>query len=224
MSQTTKEKKAKKKGRMDAATWIIIIGLLIIAIPCAAFAYILLSAQAATGTAISGDRFTGDLDPAITETQMTDVATAVQTIEGVESSEVILKGATLRVYVDTLDEMTPEVAEQIAYQAYDKLVEVCDPSVYFTQTASKKMYDVEVHAYNLEENRDSEEFVYVIVNKSSSMEAPIARLVSEPLDPELAAQLLEKLDRKLNPEKYETSGDITVGESEVEEGQTEGEE
>ena len=224
MSQTTKEKKAKKKGRMDAATWIIIIGLLIIAIPCAAFAYILLSAQAATGTAISGDRFTGDLDPAITETQMTDVATAVQTIEGVESSEVILKSATLRVYVDTLDEMTPEVAEQIAYQAYDKLVEVCDPSVYFTQTASKKMYDVEVHAYNLEENRDSEEFVYVIVNKSSSMEAPIARLVSEPLDPELAAQLLEKLDRKLNPEKYETSGDITVGESEVEEGQTEGEE
>lgn len=224
MPQTTKEKKAKKKGRMDAATWIIIIGLLIIAIPCAAFAYILLSAQAATGTAISGDRFTGDLDPAITETQMTDVATAVQTIEGVESSEVILKSATLRVYVDTLDEMTPEVAEQIAYQAYDKLVEVCDPSVYFTQTASKKMYDVEVHAYNLEENRDSEEFVYVIVNKSSSMEAPIARLVSEPLDPELAAQLLEKLDRKLNPEKYETSGDITVGESEVEEGQTEGEE
>ena len=195
MSQTTKEKKVKKKGRMDAASWIIIIGLLIIAIPCAAFAYILLSAQAATGTAISGDRFTGDLDPAITETQMSDVATSVLTIEGVESSEVILKSGTLRVYVDTLDEMTPEVAEEIAYQAYDKLVEVCDPSVYFTQTASKKMYDVEVHAYNLEENRDSDEFVYVIVNKSSSMEEPIARLVSEPLDPELAAQLLEKLDR-----------------------------
>jgi hypothetical protein len=89
---------------------------------------------------------------------------------------------------------------------------------------TKKMYDVEVHAYNLEENRDSEEFVYVIVNKSSSMEAPIARLVSEPLDPELAAQLLEKLDRKLHPEKYETSDEITVGESDIEEGQTEGEE
>ena len=121
-------------------------------------------------------------------------------------------------------EFTPEVAEQIAYQAYDKLIEVCDASVYFTQTASKKMYDVEVHAYNLEENRDSDEFVYVIVNKSSSMEAPIARLVSEPLDPELAAQLLEKLDRKLHPEKYETSDEITVGESDIEEGQTEGEE
>jgi hypothetical protein len=106
----------------------------------------------------------------------------------------------------------------------NKLIEVCDASVYFTQTASKKMYDVEVHAYNLEENRDSDEFVYVIVNKSSSMEAPIARLVSEPLDPELAAQLLEKLDRKLHPEKYETSDEITVGESDIEEGQTEGEE
>ena len=220
MSQTKKEKKAKKKGRLDAASWIIIIGLLIIAVPCAAFLYILLSAQAATGTAISGDRFTGDLDPAITETQMANVVTSVETIEGVESAEVILKSATLRLYVDTLDEMTPEVAEGIANQAYEKLTEVCDPSVYFTQTASKKMYDIEVHAYNLTENRDSEEFVYVIVNKSSSMEAPIARLVSEPLDPELAAQLLEKLDRKLNPEKYETNSDeVTVGEGEVVEGQ-----
>lgn len=220
MSQTKKEKKAKKKGRMDAASWIIIIGLLIIAVPCAAFLYILLSAQAATGTAISGDRFTGDLDPAITETQMANVVTSVETIEGVESAEVILKSATIRVYVDTLDEMTPEVAEGIANQAYEKLTAECDPSVYFTQTASKKMYDIEVHAYNLTENRDSEEFVYVILSKSSSMEAPIARLVSEPLDPELAAQLLEKLDRKLNPEKYETNSDeITVGEGEIVEGE-----
>ena len=220
MSQTKKEKKAKKKGRLDAASWIIIIGLLIIAVPCAAFLYILLSAQAATGTAISGDRFTGDLDPAITETQMANVVTSVETIEGVESAEVILKSATVRVYVDTLDEMTPEVAEGIANQAYEKLTAECDPSVYFTQTASKKMYDIEVHAYNLTENRDSEEFVYVIVSKSSSMEAPIARLVSEPLDPELAAQLLEKLDRKLNPEKYETNSDeITVGEGEIVEGE-----
>ena len=220
MSQTKKEKKAKKKGRMDAASWIIIIGLLIIAVPCAAFLYILLSAQAATGTAISGDRFTGDLDPAITETQMANVVTSVETIEGVESAEVILKSATVRVYVDTLDEMTPEVAEGIANQAYEKLTAECDPSVYFTQTASKKMYDIEVHAYNLTENRDSEEFVYVILSKSSSMEAPIARLVSEPLDSELATQLLEKLDRKLNPEKYETNSDeITVGEGEIVEGE-----
>ena len=220
MSQTKKEKKAKKKGRLDAASWIIIIGLLIIAVPCAAFLYILLSAQAATGTAISGDRFTGDLDPAITEIQMANVVTSVETIEGVESAEVILKSATVRVYVDTLDEMTPEVAEGIANQAYEKLTAECDPSVYFTQTASKKMYDIEVHAYNLTENRDSEEFVYVILSKSSSMEAPIARLVSEPLDPELAAQLLEKLDRKLNPEKYETNSDeITVGEGEIVEGE-----
>ena len=220
MSQTNQEIKEKKKGRLDAASWIIIIGLLIIAVPCAAFLYILLSAQAATGTAISGDRFTGDLDPAITETQMANVVTSVETIEGVESAEVILKSATVRVYVDTLDEMTPEVAEGIANQAYEKLTAECDPSVYFTQTASKKMYDIEVHAYNLTENRDSEEFVYVILSKSSSMEAPIARLVSEPLDPELAAQLLEKLDRKLNPEKYETNSDeITVGEGEVVEGQ-----
>ncbi|MBE6107113.1 MAG: hypothetical protein E7192_00545 [Erysipelotrichaceae bacterium] len=222
MSQNTKEnkkvKKSGKKGKLDLASWIIIAGLIIIAIPCIAFAYILLSAQSATGSVITGDRFTGDLDPAITEEQKTSIASAVQGIEGVESSEVVLKSATLRIYLDTLDEMTPEVAEEIANEAYTKLTGVCDEGTYFTQTASKKMYDVEIHAYNLEENRDSDEFVYVIVNKSSSMEAPIARLVSEPLDPELAAQLLDKLDRKLHPEKYETEGDeITVGESDIEE-------
>ena len=223
MSQNTKkEKKPKQKKKMDAASWIIVIGLILIAIPCVAFAYILLSASAATGTVISGDRFTNDLDPAITEEQLVAVDTAVESIEGVESADVYLKSGTVRVYLNTIDEMTPEVAEDLANQAYDKLIQECDPSVYFTQSSSKKMYDIEVHAYNLEENRESDSFVYVIVNKSSSMEAPIARLVSEPLDPELAAQLLEKLDRKLNPEKYETESDITVGgEGDIEESSTE---
>lgn len=215
-----KEKKAKKKGKLDAASWIIIIGVILIAIPCAAFAYILMSAQAATGTVISGDRFTGDLDPAITEEQMSAVDSAVETIEGVESAEVILKSATLRIYVNTMDEMTAETAESIAVSTYEKLTAECSESTYFTKTETKKMYDLEIHVYNLEENRDSEEFVYVIYSKSSSMEEPISRLVSEPMDPELAAQLQEKLDRKLNPEKYETSDeDITVGgEGDIEEG------
>lgn len=217
-----KEKKPKKQRKMDASAWIIIIGLILIAIPCIAFAYTLLSASAATGTVISGDRFTNDLDPAITEEQMTAVDSAVESIEGVESAEVILKSGTVRVYLNTIDEMTPEVAEDLANQAYEKLTQECDPAIYFTKSASKKMYDIEVHAYNLDENRDSDTFVYVIVSKSSSMEAPIARLVSEPLDPELAAQLLEKLDRKLNPEKYETDGDITVGgEGDIEDGAAE---
>ena len=220
MSQNTKEnkkeKKVRKKGKMDAASWIIVIGLIIIAIPCAAFAYILLSAQSATGSVITGDRFTGDLDPAITSEQITSITSSVEQIETVETAEVILKSGTLRIYLDTLDEMTPEAAEETAKEAYAKLIEICDEGIYFTQTASKKMYDVEIHAYNLEENRDSDEFVYVIVNKSSSMEAPIARLVSEPLDPELAAQLLDKLDRKLNPEKYESQdSDIAVGEGDI---------
>lgn len=225
MAQNTKEnkkvKKERKKGKLDAASWIIIIGLIIIAIPCIAFVYILLSASSATGSVITGDRYTGDLDPAITSEQMTSIETSIGQIEAVEEAEVLLKSGTLRIYLDTMDEMTPEVAEEIAREAYTKLIEVCDEGVYFTQTASKKMYDVEIHAYNLEENRDSEEFVYVIVNKSSSMEAPIARLVSEPLDPELAANLLDKLDRKLHPEKYENQdADITVGEEEISEDET----
>ncbi len=215
--ENQKEKKSGKKGKLDLSSWIIIVGLIIIAIPCIAFAYILLSAQSATGSVITGDRFTGDLDPAITEEQKTSIVSEAEKIEGVESAEVVLKSATLRIYLDTMDEMTPEAAEGIANEAYAKLTEICDESTYFTQTASKKMYDVEIHAYNLEENRDSDEFVYVIVNKSSSMEAPIARLVSEPLDPELAAQLLDKLDRKLHPEKYETNDEITVGEGDIEE-------
>ena len=180
----TKVNKSKKK--VDTSIVIIIIGLIIIAIPFLVLGFFLISDSMKTGTPITGDRFTNDLNPAITESDISSVNSAVSAISGVESVETVLKTATLRVYVDTEDNKTIEEIEKIAEDTYTEVTDVLDESVYFTRTETKKMYDIEVHVFNLSDNRESEEFIYFIASKTSSMEEHMIQLVSEPKDPELA--------------------------------------
>lgn len=215
---TTKTVKLDKNGKpikkkpMDTSTLIIIVGCAVIAIPILLFGGILISASLNTGTPITGDRLKGDLDPAITKSDITSIETSMKSINGVDDVKIELKVATLRIYLDTTDVMTPEVAEEIGNEAYDKLLTLLGKSTYFTSTGSKKMYDIEIHVYNDSVNTESDNFVYVIVSKNSTMNDPIARLVSEPLDAELAAQILDELDRKRHPEKYENEDeDLEVG-------------
>ena len=70
---------------------------------------------------------------------MTAVDSAVESIEGVESAEVILKSGTVRVYLNTIDEMTPEIAEDLANQAYEKL----------TQEFSRRLFEEGVYAKSI---------------------------------------------------------------------------
>ena len=78
------------------------------------------------------------------------------------------------------------------------------------------MYDLEVHVFN--QNKDTENnFVYVIETKTSSMEAPIVQLVSEPIDAELAESLRQDVENRNNPTPTPAETDeMTVGEGEVE--------
>jgi len=210
MSQQKKASKTKVKRKLDTSMIIIVVGLVIIAIPFLVLGGILLSDSLKTGTPISGDRFNADLDPAITEKDLDEVQKAVFGLDEVESAEVILKTATLRVYLDTTDALTKEQAQALAEEAYTEVTDILSVSTYFSQQGTKKMYDLEIHVYNLSENRESDEFVYVIANKSSSMEEKIVQIVSEPKDPELAQQLNEKEEAKNNPTPTPET-EITVG-------------
>ena len=80
----------------------------------------------------------------------------------------------------------------------------------------KKMYDLEVHVFN--QNKDTENnFVYVIETKTSSMEAPVIQLVSEPIDAELAESLRQAVENRNNPTPTPAENDeMTVGEGDVE--------
>ena len=215
-----KNKAVKHKNRkMDRSTLVLIIGLVIIAIPCLILGWILISASLETGTPINGNRFKGDLDPAITKDQLKQIEETVKTEDKTEEVTVELATATLRVYVDAADSITEEEAKTLAQTVYSDVTSICDEAVYFTAAAPKKMYDLEIHVYNSLDAAGTPEYVYVIQSKNSGMAEAHQQVVSKPLDPELAQQLRDELEEKRNP-KPEEEAEEEVS-SEDNEGETE---
>lgn len=216
MSRNKKVNRPKRKT--NKGNIILVVGLIIIAIPFLVVGWIIVSATLDTGTPILGDRYENDLDPAITKSDITNIEKSVKNISGVQSCHVELATATLRVYADVDDNFTADMATSKADEVYNAVLGVLDLSVYFSQTETKKMYDLEIHVYNLDENRDSDEFVYVIKTKTSGMEVASTQLVSEPLDAELAQQLRDDVENRKNPTPTpDTEEDMTVGVDETEE-------
>lgn len=211
MSQNRKKVKKTGKRKLDRTSKIILIGGAIIVIPFIIFGFILLSASFNTGKPIFGDRFKGDLDPAITSANKSDIINKIKSESGVEKVEVELSSATLRVYVDITDSASAQDAQAMADKAYDDVMSILPASTYFTLQDGKKMYDVEIHVYNLAKDRDSDSFAYVIKNKSSNMETARSQIVSEPLDAELAQQLRDDVENRKNPTPTPSDGDMTVG-------------
>ena len=92
-----------------------------------------------------------------------------------------------------------------------------DPSVYFSQHDDMKMYDLEIHVYTQDSDADADNFVYVIETKTSSMDAPVTQLVSEPIDAALAEELRQKVEERNNPAPSASSaGDMNVSAGETE--------
>ncbi len=205
-----KTKKSRKKNRRTAI--IFWTCLVLILTPFLVLGWILLSAWLDTGSPILGERYDGDLNPAITRSDLDSIASSVRSMPEVESVDVELATATLRVYADVDDNMTAEAERVTADAIYQAVASVLDPSVYFTQTESKKMYDLEIHVYNLSKNRDSEEFAYVIETRTSSMTEPVVNIVSEPIDAALAQQLRDNVENRGKPTPTpDETGEITVG-------------
>lgn len=205
-----KRKTAKKKNsKIKVVFWVL---LAIIVIPIAIFGWILLSASFESGSPVIGNRYDGDLDPAITNSDISDIESAVKNLSGVEDVNVELTTATLRVYADISDSATSETAESMASQVYTTVTSILSPSTYFSQHDDTKMYDLEIHVYNRKSTgSDDDGFVYVIETKTSSMEEPITQLVSEPIDADLAQQLRDAVEARNNPTPTPSeSGEITL--------------
>lgn len=218
MSQNKKVKKTSKKSKrkLDRTSKIILIGGSVILIPFIIFGLILLSATFNTGKPIFGDRFKGDLDPAITKANISDLESKVKSESGVDKVDIELSSATLRVYVDVTDSTSEEEAQRIADATYEKVISVLPAGSYFTSNSGKKMYDLEIHVYNLDKDRESDSYVYVIKTKNSTMESPINQVVSKPIDAELAQELRDDVENRKNPTPTPNEDEMTVGGSEDE--------
>lgn len=206
----TVKKKHKKSNRTRTIFWVCLVLLLT---PCVILAWILISSALDSGSPVLGHRYDNDLNPAITKTEMKSVKEAVSSISGVESVDVEMATATLRIYADITDSATSETAFSTADSIYTAVTQILDPSVYFTQHDDMKMYDLDIHVYNLSDDRDSDAFVYVEKIKNSGMEEPTQQLVSTAIDEELAQSLRDEVEARKNPTPTpESSSDsITVG-------------
>lgn len=214
----TSKKVSKKRSnvRMSKANKSILIGLLIVSLPFIILVVILLSAASNTGKPLLGQRFLNDLDPAITKSNISDVEKVIKAEKDVDKVTIELVTATMRVYVNIKDTATEEEAKAMASTVYKNLDSILSIDKYFTSQDGKKMYDLEIHVFNLSKKMDGDNFVYVIQNKNAMMKEPHLQLVSKPLNEELAQQLRDDVEARKNPTPKPESSEEVVGTDEEE--------
>lgn len=204
-----KKKKAKKQSEKLGFNWVLFVCLIIIAIPCGVFLWIILSALEDTGTPILGNRFLNDLNPAIQTAQVEQIDQKIEGLDGVEACEVNLIVATLRVHVDVSDTLTRDEVKNLALNIYGSITDVLPVETYFTQIEDQKQYDLEINVYN---NIELEEgFIMYNVVKNSPMETYLIHDVSTPIDAELAQELRDYVIERDKPE--EKTEDPSEGET-----------
>lgn len=213
MTQPKKKRVRKTKVRRREIRTLVIfwICFILLLIPAAFMAWMLISAALDTGAPIIGDRYKGDLEPAITKNDLDTIASNTKNLSGVEDSFINLATATLRVYADIDDNANVDTAKSTATRIFNEVTNVLTPSVYFTQSEGKKMYDLEVHVFTSNDREKASNFVYVIETKTSSMEQPIQQVVSEPLDASLAQRLRDEMNGvSTELDQIEEEGEISL--------------
>ena len=192
-------KRAKRKLSRNAL--MLIAGLITILVPCLIFGGILLSAALDTGTPIFGDRYTGDLEPAIEDSEMEAISATIVAMDNVESVNITLISGQLRVNVNVSDDLTSEEIAEMVELFYEAIIEDLPIETYFTSTDERKMYDLAINVYNYIDAED-EGMIYYILTKNAMMEEYSIQLVSEAVDEELASDL--RGDNDTEEEETET--------------------
>ena len=186
----TKKKKALK---LNFSNIVFALGILFILIPTTVIGVILLQSSMQTGNVIAGNRFTNDLNPAITEDLQNLGKEAMQSVSGVEVVEMNLKAATLRLTVTLPSGKDEANYMSLIESSLSKLNEAIPFDTYFNDTDSMKMYDLEVNYVDALDNTKS---IYYQVIKNANMETWRVQNLLVPVNPELAAELLAKLAQK----------------------------
>ena len=206
------EKKKKKKNRkISKGAIVLIIGIIIILIPCGIFGGILLKASLETGSPVVGSRFDNDLQPSISESDLTRIKNDVLTVYGVEECDVVLTSAQLRVNVKTKQTMEANQIEEVCERTYDKVNSVLPISTYFTAKDTMKMYDLAVNVYNMIDS-GNDKMIYYILTKNSKMDTYTMQCVSKPVDEDLAKELRGETNITTGTGDVQVEGEIQEGE------------
>jgi hypothetical protein len=189
-------KKKFKIPQLKFSTIILIMGFLFLLIPLGVLASIILQSSSKTGNVILGNRFNNDLDPAITQANITEIQTALSSTVNVENVKIDLKSATLRITIDALDTISSENMVLLASSLLNTVKTTLPIETYFTATDSKKMYDLEITLYNSITLVESDTFTLkmFILTKNASMATFAIQDVSTARNPTLAEELRAALE------------------------------
>lgn len=191
MAQLPKFNNSMKKLKPKQGHKLVWFTLILIAIPVVFVLYVLLVSSIGQNKPVVGNRFdNGNLEPKITQEQLDQVNSSVSSINGVDGATVDLKSATLRISLDTSDGASQEEVDAIAGAAYDAVDQVLPVSKYFTNKEKKKMYDLEVGAYNylVDDSHPADGQIYTKITKTGAGEKTIDVLTTAK-DPELVEQI-----------------------------------
>lgn len=178
------------------------IALIILLTPFLVFGFILYRDSSQTGEPVVGSRFESGLNPEIKKESLELIEKNLDD-ERFINKKVVLKSATLRIYLEVKTDQSKEVISDLAQQAYEITSEVLPIETYFTSAGSRKQYDLEINIYN-NADRESEEFIYYQIMKHSTMETLSGTFLTDVKDPEFRDEVLENLAEK---EKALTDGE-----------------
>lgn len=196
MDTISTENKTTKKKKFSKSALILIIGILIIAIPVAAFGSILVISYLQTSTPRNGDRFKGDLVNEITKEDCKTLQTSFEGITSVEKVEVNVAQGQLKVFIDIKDTATEQETDSIIEKAYSIVTSKLPVNKYFTTSSTNKNYDLAIHVYTTLKAAESETSSrqYKILHKNAAEEDFSIDDVAHAKNPDLAKELREDND------------------------------
>ena len=196
MSRKEKKVKKTKDGKLKQNHILVWIAAAVVLIPTIFVGVVVMTSTENQGEPVTGVRFSEeDLNPAITEEQITQVQEAM-TFDYVESVEVNLKSATLRINInleDQVDEADQDLVENIAQDAYDAVNEILPVDTYFSQKEDGKMYDLSINVYNyssFDEEHTEDHWIYVCLTKTSASQESVIDVLSVARDPDTAEAVM----------------------------------
>lgn len=188
MAKNRKRKKNKSPKQGHKLVWLTLI---IIAIPVVVVLYVLQQSLWTQNTPVVGSRFgSNDLNPEITEEQISAIQTNCQNIDNVEEVTVNLKSATLRVHLNMSDGADEDTIKDALTTAYSIVDNTCPITTYFTNSKNSKMYDLEIDGYNylVDDSHSQDGQIYVKVTKTGSGKKN-TEVLTTPKDEELVNEI-----------------------------------
>lgn len=185
----------KPTGQGHKLVWFTVI---IIMVPVVIVGYVLLASLGGQNRPVEGSRFSKkDLDPAITDDNISTLESALSNIENVEKVSVNLLSATLRVHIDLIDSATDDVASAAINSAYSVINEQLPIDTYFTNKDGSKMYDLEIDSYNylIDDTHTADGWTYLKLTKTGASDGPVTDNMTVAKDAELSNQLKAASDQ-----------------------------